>query len=174
MKETSWKPDYYMATDTMFVSLYWEQIKEYNVEYKFVEMSSNLLENGSTYKIHVSANDVFGATLLPEFSEKIEWGIYGGSTVTYGCIQMAIYMGFKEIFLLGVDCNYLTNSNNNYFFEEKVQDTLNHREDRMIMSYRAAKKYADEHGVKIYNATRGGMLEVFERVDFDSLFDKDK
>ena len=26
------------------------------------------------------------------------------------------------------------------------------------------------NGIKIYNATRGGALEVFERVDFDSLF----
>ncbi|MBQ4379398.1 MAG: hypothetical protein II821_09430 [Treponema sp.] len=34
----------------------------------------------------------------------------------------------------------------------------------------AAKRYADEHGVRILNATRGGKIEVFERVDFDSLF----
>ena len=38
------------------------------------------------------------------------------------------------------------------------------------MAYQAAEKYAEEHGIKIYNATRGGRLEVFERVDFDSLF----
>jgi len=37
-------------------------------------------------------------------------------------------------------------------------------------AYKTAKKYADRHGVKIYNATRGGNLEVFERVDFDTLF----
>ncbi len=32
------------------------------------------------------------------------------------------------------------------------------------------KKYADKNGVKIFNATRGGMLEVFERVDLDDMF----
>ena len=33
-----------------------------------------------------------------------------------------------------------------------------------------ARHYADEHGIKILNATRGGKLEVFEKVNFDSLF----
>ena len=36
--------------------------------------------------------------------------------------------------------------------------------------YMCAKEYAERHEIKIYNATRGGKLEVFERVDFDSLF----
>jgi hypothetical protein len=42
--------------------------------------------------------------------------------------------------------------------------------DNQFLAYSAAKKFADENGIKIYNATRGGKLEVFERVDFDSLF----
>ncbi len=33
----------------------------------------------------------------------------------------------------------------------------------------AAKNYADSHGIKILNATRGGKLEVFERVNFDEI-----
>ena len=37
-------------------------------------------------------------------------------------------------------------------------------------SYIAARRFAEKHGVKIYNATRGGKLEVFERVNFDKLF----
>ena len=40
----------------------------------------------------------------------------------------------------------------------------------MIIAYRKAKKYADAHGVKILNASRGGMLEEFERVNFDDIF----
>ena len=37
-------------------------------------------------------------------------------------------------------------------------------------AYEVAKENAEKKGIKIYNATRGGKLEVFERVDFDSLF----
>ena len=36
-------------------------------------------------------------------------------------------------------------------------------------AYMAAREYVDSHGITIYNATRGGKLEVFERVDFDKL-----
>ena len=38
--------------------------------------------------------------------------------------------------------------------------------------YRMYEDYSKSNGVKIYNATRGGELEVFERVDFDSIWDK--
>ena len=38
-------------------------------------------------------------------------------------------------------------------------------------AYQKAKQVADEAGVKIYNASRYTELDVFERVDFDSLFD---
>ena len=79
-------------------------------------------------------------------------------------------MGFSEIYLLGVDCNYKRGSQNNYFYQEKEKDNIDHDEERMIMAYQSARNYADFHGIKIYNATRGGMLEVFDRVDFDSLF----
>ena len=44
------------------------------------------------------------------------------------------------------------------------------RKTENLLAYQAAREYADRHGIKIYNATRGGKLEVFERVDFDSLF----
>ena len=42
--------------------------------------------------------------------------------------------------------------------------------ERMILAYKEAKRISEEKGIKIYNATRGGMLEVFERVNFDDLF----
>ena len=44
--------------------------------------------------------------------------------------------------------------------------------DEATLSYQAAKQYAQTHGIKIKNATRGGKLNVFQRVDFDSLFPK--
>ena len=40
----------------------------------------------------------------------------------------------------------------------------------MYAAYKGAKIYAEKHGITILNATRGGRLEVFDRVDFDNLF----
>ena len=39
-----------------------------------------------------------------------------------------------------------------------------------ILAYIKAEEYSQNSEFKIYNATRGGKLEVFERVDFDELF----
>ena len=38
-------------------------------------------------------------------------------------------------------------------------------------TYRVVKKYADEHDVKIYNATRGGALEVYDRVVLEDVLE---
>jgi len=80
-------------------------------------------------------------------------------------------MGTNEIYLLGCD----------FSFSKDISDEENHCYKRKTSgyafdyenvekAYRKAKEYADSHNIKIYNATRGGRLEVFERVDFDSLF----
>ncbi len=37
------------------------------------------------------------------------------------------------------------------------------------MAYMSLREYAKEHGIRVLNATRGGKLEVFERVNFDKL-----
>jgi hypothetical protein len=109
--------------------------------------------------------------------------VYNGATVTYSCLQLAVNMGFKEIYLLGVDNSYSLALRKN---GELVQTNLEQdhfspgysaypnmhlfKIDIVNAAYQSARNYAESHGIKIYNATRGGKLEVFERVDFDSLF----
>lgn len=95
--------------------------------------------------------------------------VYDGYSITYSLIQIAVYMGFKEIYLLGVDCSYkrgaknhIVESGNNDKNEEK-----NH--EKMMTGYIEAKKYADKNGIKIINCTRGGMLEVFPRMTLDEV-----
>jgi hypothetical protein len=45
----------------------------------------------------------------------------------------------------------------------------------MEEAYKNARDYCDTHGIQIYNATRGGKLEVFERVALeDVLAEPDK
>ena len=169
LESERWLPDYYVAVDTLFLKKYHKEILAYPAKIKFVdEIMGDEKENEEFFKVHCVTDDIFQEP--PLFSEDVARVVYGGATVTYACIQIAVYMGFKEIYLLGVDCNYCKGSNSNYFFREQKADVMNHKEDRMVLSYESAREYADSHGIKIYNATRGGMLEVFERVDFDSLF----
>jgi hypothetical protein len=113
---------------------------------------------------------------------------YAGFSVTYCMLQWAAYMGFKEIFLLGIDhSNYRTdmkdmvNGNDTTHFSKDYSVTgllkyHDHIADINLLlagstkAYECAETYTRRHGIRIYNATRGGELEFFERVDFDTLF----
>ncbi len=172
---TEWRPDYYMVGDIDAVMKWKKEIIEIEAKEKFIADIAWQFEEkeikGNMHTWHVFRNWAEGE--LPQFSDDFARGTFTGRTITYdGALQLAVYMGFSEIYLLGVDCNYQRGGKNNYFFEEKERDTIDHRENEMILAYRAAEEYAKSHGIKIYNATRGGMLEEFERVDFDSLFEE--
>lgn len=165
-----WTPTYYVCHDRARKIEDQKEIAEYPVRVKFLGDTFDTEEPvfGEIEYSHVVTGDSYNE--LPSFSTNIAQKIYAHATVTYCAIQIAVYMGFKEIYLLGVDCQYNKGNKANYFVPDKKDNVKDHYEDRMIMCYKAAKKYAETHDIKIYNATRGGMLEVFERVDFDNLF----
>ena len=131
-------------------------------------------------------------TKLPLFSADCSKQIYASGTVTYSMLQLAVYMGFQEIYLLGIDMSYSVerykdgrvqmNVKNNHSTLTEKEETKFKEDiisahgysyiadvDMQLDGYKAAKEYAEKNGIKIYNATRGGKLEIFERVDFDSV-----
>ena len=117
------------------------------------------------------------------FSTQIDHQLDSRGTVTFTCINIAAYMGFKEIYLIGVDHNYkvtineigetvVDNDAKDYFcddYDDDIKDVVVHDMGQNTHAYRDAKAACEELGIHIYNATRGGKLEVFERVDFDSI-----
>ncbi len=172
--KTRWRPDYYLAGDVSAIIRWNQEITSKIVSEVFIADMNWIWDkeevNETMHKWHIFRDMVNGK--VPLFSDDFARGTYSGWTITYdGALQLAVYMGFSEIYLLGVDCNYKKNSQSNYFFKQDQKDTMNHCENDMILAYRAAEQYARVHGIRIYNATRGGMLEEFERVDFDSLFE---
>jgi len=122
------------------------------------------------------------------FSEDASRALHITGTVMYPMIQMAVYMGFKNIYLLGVDNTILPkddisvqNPIMSHFYEEEPEKNVEYNTLRGFVSvetlavgidndYLIAEEYCSSRGIKIFNATRGGILEAFERVDFDSLF----
>lgn len=122
----------------------------------------------------------------PAFSEKLTDGLYTIATVTYSMLQIARWMGFDEIYILGADNKYKFSQLRdgtivrnegvcNYFGEEAKEEPLPKSAPatwEMDVAYEYAEKYSREHGFRIYNATRGGFLEKFERVDLDEVLSK--
>ena len=178
-EKTRWRPDYYICTDRFLIEEWENDINKLPLQNKFIGDRYSEFWNRDVpenlYKIHIADSQVTDE--YARFSDDIVSGIYSAGTVTYACIQLAVYMGFKEIYLLGVDHNLSSNvkEKSNHFApdyysnESRVNNKWNFL-NIALKEYMAAKKYADLHEIKIYNATRGGKLEVFERVCFDELF----
>lgn len=164
--EPIWYPDIYVVIDSVLMLEDAPKIRDYHAPVK-IYADANLPPDDDGMVIHCVSSS---PEKMPRFSEDVAQKVYGGVTVTYSCIQLAVYLGFKEIYLLGVDCNYEKTSRKNHFYNIAANDNHEHYVDGMILAYEAARQYADSHGVKIFNATRGGKLEVFERVNFDELF----
>lgn len=113
--------------------------------------------------------------------------VISGGTVTFTMLELAWMMGFRTFYLIGCDHDYSSfgrkdtvgeavacASNADYFAENYMRPgevMLVGDLDKATRGYEAARKYIESHGGEIYNATRGGKLEVFERVDLDGLLD---
>ncbi|MCZ6770871.1 MAG: DUF115 domain-containing protein [Proteobacteria bacterium] len=118
-------------------------------------------------------------------------GVAQPSTVTVTALQLAVYLGFNPIYLIGCDTSYTVPSSVKFEGGDRLKivstqdDDPNHfdpsyfgkgskyhdpRVDRMIVHYELSKQVCDSLGVSIVNATVGGKLEVFPRVDYRELF----
>lgn len=171
--KTDWRPDYFLVDDCSMLrdeSIDWDAI---DVPNKLMGDTSEEFWNKEKKDKYYKYHQIYEMCQdrLPHFTDDFSRRTYLGYTVTYTCLQLAAYMGFSEIYLLGVDFSYANERNATYghFYKEEKKEAVGYTKE-VLNAYKATKKYADEHGIKVLNATRGGMLEVFERVNFDSLF----
>lgn len=174
--KTSWRPTHYMLCDALGYKMMYEDIKRIENENAFIAdfYYTDFGEINKANRFYLISrlrgNNRFG------FSDDAVKGLFTGMTITYVMLQMACYMGVGEIYLLGVDCTGGKESGKGRidFYESEKEQEKNYRKYNLQgeekNAYETAREYAEAHGIKIYNATRGGELEVFERVDFDSLF----
>lgn len=173
--ETDWRPTYYGIQDVGVFNLLQPSIEKYDIQYKFISNSISKQKQVSkgyfVFPLNLLNHMIFHKKYKTKFSDDAFKVIYDGYSITYSMIQLAVYMGFSEIYLLGVDCNYSLNSPQ-HFKDYGYRETSSEAVIRMISAYKEAKKFAERNQIKIYNATRGGMLEVFERVNLDDILNK--
>ena len=120
----------------------------------------------------------------PKFNNRITNRFWEGSTVTYVCLQLAFCMGFSEVYLIGVDHSFDTKGIANQTVVSSGDDP-NHFSpeyfgkgfrwqlpdlDASENAYRLANDTYHRAGRKIFDATIGGQLTVFPKVDYESIF----
>lgn len=170
--KTKWRPTYYVTDDYRGIKKNSEVIEKIALSAAFVgDTYAPFWENKHGIKIHkFHKHYEYYNDKMPKFTDDFAQRSYTGLTVTYTCLQLAVYMGFKEIYLLGVDFSYQNQKEKyvHFYKEEKLVATGFGKQ--VHLAYLSAKEYAEKQGIKIYNATRGGKLEVFERINFDGIF----
>ncbi|MDR0920373.1 MAG: DUF115 domain-containing protein [Oscillospiraceae bacterium] len=174
-EKTDWRPNYYVTSNPIYLKKLEEISKTVKCP-KFILLNSAETVNN----MYIDENVLFFYVNRLEFSlhrltkPTIGTEIYNLSpthTITHCALQIAIYMGFKKIYLLGLDNNFKNSKGEVVHFYKRVSNpsfVIDY--DLINDEYQAAKDYAENNGIEIYNATRGGELEVFERVNFDKLF----
>lgn len=101
-------------------------------------------------------------------------------------LAQAVFMGCNPIYLLGFDHDYMVqrdvaqhfytggtiqgHHHNSIPLSERVPYDVEMRANLSLWNnYRTLAKIAEQKGIKIFNATRGGYLDVFPRIDYESI-----
>lgn len=116
-----------------------------------------------------------------KFAVSLPEGVGHGHTVTYSAIQFAYYLAADPVIIVGVDHSYkydgqalqvqratgpdINHFDPNYFAHGQkwgIPDLHGSEND-----YRAAKKAFEAVGRRLFDATVGGNLRVFDRIEID-------
>jgi hypothetical protein len=110
-------------------------------------------------------------------------------TVLTQCLSVAIYLGFKEIYLLGFDLDQICHTNDRTFgrfygmskitdtkFEEDAEknsddETTDGWYNWWLMNkqFFLIRDFADQNNISIVNGTKGGILSYFKREPIENI-----
>ena len=189
-EEIGLTPTYYVVEDKFVAEDNSEKINS-------LKGSTKLIPNDLSYCL--SSNDQINVNFLryylkssnPQFP--LFWNaqnpdtFYWGGTVMYLCIQLAVYMGFDPLYLIGIDLSYKIPTNIQQEGDKltSLEDDSNHfhpdyfgkgkrwhlpETDRMQHCFEKAFKECSAAGVSLFNSTHGGNLAVIPRAEYTALF----
>ena len=120
----------------------------------------------------------------PGFAMDARGRLWEGATVTYVALQLAFHMGFQQVILIGVDHHFTTQGTANMTIVSDGDDP-NHFSPGYFgkgfrwqlpdlqtseAAYTMARNAFVRSGREVLDATVGGRLTIFPKVDFGSLF----
>lgn len=175
--QTAWRPDFYLIQDRyvyerlapLLAGEAGDQLPEVWVG-EPIAAACPVPRRFRTFPLHELDHKMFHFRGWGSFrfSEDCYSCIYDGYSVIFSALQMACYMGFREIYLLGCDCNY--NQPQSHFIPYGYRDPQAAvMGDKMLAGHAAFRQFAEARGVRVFNCTRGGMLEAYPRVPLEEI-----
>ncbi len=211
-QKTKWRPTYMSVMDISFLVAknktttteeYLKNLKKYGIKKLFatqkikpyIEKGYDFLEN--VVLLDCAYAPIYSKKVKP-YSADIATYISDLGNVTPFAIQIAAYMGFKKIYLYGMDNTYTKYLNNdgkyvidknqaNYIAGIALKDQ-EQREGKVAknrfeafnelyadkrkndIGYKKCREFAEANGIEIINLTHGGKLDEFKRQNFYHVF----
>jgi hypothetical protein len=120
----------------------------------------------------------------PKFAQDARGRLWEGATVTNVALQLAFHMGFQEVVLIGVDHNYSAQGKPNTTVVSQGEDRDHFHADYFGKGFRwqlpdletseigygMARQAYEAAGRRVIDATVGGKLTIFPKVDYNLLF----
>lgn len=182
IKKFGFYPRYFVAVNDKVIAQSALQINTFNCV-KFISARNAHLVPESALTYHIN-------TVNPpaRFCYDIAQGVHEGWTVTYAALQIAFYLGFKEVIIIGMDHRFeymgkpnearrldgpdLNHFSSDYFGGGQTWDNpdLANSEE----SYRIARTEFEKAGRRIIDATYDGACTIFEKANYRQLFGLEK
>lgn len=189
-EKMQFSPTYYVVEDYLVAEDRATEINAYKspvIKFWGTYLDYCLKKDEKTIMTNVILN--YEEPFKPYFSKDIVRSIGVGGSVTFMCLQIAYHLGFDKVYMIGFDHNYaipkeadLGNSSvilsqsddENHFSKDyfgKGYRWHDPKVDRMEMGFAEALRNFQKDNRNVWNATVGGHLNVFERIDYNSLFE---
>ena len=148
-----------------------ENVTYINFDYTYIDSRETTKDNNLEFK----------------FSDDLSRKAFWGGTVVYFSLQIAYFLGFKKIYLFGVDLSYKipesakingsiitsTDSDDNHLHKDwfgKGKRWHFPRQDRMQVAIESAVDFLSKKGVKVYNFSPVSRIKGAKNLDFDKFF----
>jgi len=177
-KKFEFYPKYFVSVNEKVLRQSKDEIKKLSCVKFLSNRCQDIFENNAL--THIINTD----TPPERFCKDISCGLEEGWTVTFAALQVAYYLGFEEVILIGMDHNFDFQGKPNA--ESKMKgDDPNHFHSGYFAngvkwdnpdlkkseeSYYIAKNIYELDGRRIIDATINGKCNVFEKVDYKNIF----
>ena len=181
-ERSSFRPTYHVAVNELI-------LEQWAKEITLLNMPKFLNWNRRSYYGSLDSRTFFmksKMTIKDSFQYDLTRPVVFGATVTFVALQLAYYMGFQKVYLIGLDHNYKdkgipsktetrtpeldeSHFHANYFpkgFKWQLPDLL-----RSEIEFKISRKAFEADDREVLDATIDGKCQVFKKIDYKTLFD---
>ena len=181
-ERSSFRPTYHVTVNELILEQWVDEISQLKMP-KFLNWNRRSYYGDPNSKTSFLKSKM---TINDSFQYDLTRPVVFGATVTFVALQLAYYMGFQKVYLIGLDHNYKdkgipsktetrtpehdeSHFHAQYFpkgFKWQLPDLL-----RSEIEFEISRKAFKANGREVLDATIGGKCQVFKKVDYEGLFD---